>query len=284
MNAIPPFTRILLPTDLGDGAQQGFALGLRLALGGRGTLDVVHVHGTAESPRWAKLPAAKDMLVRWGTLSPDADVQAFHHLGVTLDYTSMPALVFETPVLAHVARTGPELLILPTGARTGLKRLALPSFAEDIARRANVPAIFLPEGAPTLVDPESGIAHLETAMIPLGDTEDAYAALIVLQRLCDALGTSPTTVFFVHAGSASSQPPLPPAHLLPAARRRVLRYEGSPASAIQQAIRDQGADLVVLATRGHDSLWDRVAGSNTEKLIRHAGCPVLALPAPAPRA
>jgi nucleotide-binding universal stress UspA family protein len=35
------------------------------------------------------------------------------------------------------------------------------------------------------------------------------------------------------------------------------------------------ADLVVMATRGHDSLSDRVLGSNTDRTLRHAPCPVL---------
>ena len=34
-------------------------------------------------------------------------------------------------------------------------------------------------------------------------------------------------------------------------------------------------DLIVMATRGHDSFSDRVLGSNTERVVRHAPCPVL---------
>jgi nucleotide-binding universal stress UspA family protein len=35
------------------------------------------------------------------------------------------------------------------------------------------------------------------------------------------------------------------------------------------------ADLIVMSTHGHDSLADRVIGSHTERVIRHAACPVL---------
>jgi nucleotide-binding universal stress UspA family protein len=38
---------------------------------------------------------------------------------------------------------------------------------------------------------------------------------------------------------------------------------------------EEKADLIVMATRGHDSLADRVLGSNTERVARHAPCPVL---------
>jgi nucleotide-binding universal stress UspA family protein len=30
-----------------------------------------------------------------------------------------------------------------------------------------------------------------------------------------------------------------------------------------------------MATRGHDSLADRFLGSNTDRVVRHAACPVL---------
>jgi len=37
----------------------------------------------------------------------------------------------------------------------------------------------------------------------------------------------------------------------------------------------EGADLIVMATRGHDSVSDRILGSTTERTLRHAPCPVL---------
>ena len=42
-----------------------------------------------------------------------------------------------------------------------------------------------------------------------------------------------------------------------------------------ETARLEKADLIVMSTRGHDSLSDRVMGSNTERVVRHAPCPVL---------
>jgi nucleotide-binding universal stress UspA family protein len=36
-------------------------------------------------------------------------------------------------------------------------------------------------------------------------------------------------------------------------------------------------DLIVMSTQGHDSLGDRIRGSLTERIVRMAPCPVLAL-------
>jgi nucleotide-binding universal stress UspA family protein len=44
---------------------------------------------------------------------------------------------------------------------------------------------------------------------------------------------------------------------------------------IVETARLEKADLIVMSTRGHDSLADRMMGSNTERVVRHAPCPVL---------
>jgi nucleotide-binding universal stress UspA family protein len=44
---------------------------------------------------------------------------------------------------------------------------------------------------------------------------------------------------------------------------------------IVHAAAEEEIDLIVMATRGHDSFSDRVLGSNTERVVRHAPCPVL---------
>lgn len=43
---------------------------------------------------------------------------------------------------------------------------------------------------------------------------------------------------------------------------------------IETAVTER-ADLIVMSTHGRDSLADRVIGSHTERVIRHAACPVL---------
>jgi nucleotide-binding universal stress UspA family protein len=47
--------------------------------------------------------------------------------------------------------------------------------------------------------------------------------------------------------------------------------------AILETARDEKADVIVVASHGYDSLGDRLRGTHTERLIRHAPCPVLAL-------
>ena len=41
---------------------------------------------------------------------------------------------------------------------------------------------------------------------------------------------------------------------------------------------DFGADLIVMTTEGHTSLFDLLRGSTTERVVRGAHCPLLPIP------
>lgn len=50
---------------------------------------------------------------------------------------------------------------------------------------------------------------------------------------------------------------------------------GNPFHGIRTAITDEKADLVVMGTSGRSKLEEMIIGSNTEKVVRYAKCPVL---------
>ena len=50
---------------------------------------------------------------------------------------------------------------------------------------------------------------------------------------------------------------------------------GSPFNGIRGIITNEAVDLVVMGTAGHSKLEEMIIGSNTEKVVRHAKCPVL---------
>ena len=53
--------------------------------------------------------------------------------------------------------------------------------------------------------------------------------------------------------------------------------EGSPANMILKTIQEEGIDLVVMGTSGKHGLDRFLLGSVTEKVVRSAKCPVLAV-------
>lgn len=58
--------------------------------------------------------------------------------------------------------------------------------------------------------------------------------------------------------------------------------EGYLHTALQNAAKEEGADLIVMGTKGATGATEFFVGSNTEKVIRTAACPVLSIPADGP--
>jgi nucleotide-binding universal stress UspA family protein len=50
---------------------------------------------------------------------------------------------------------------------------------------------------------------------------------------------------------------------------------GSPAARILELARESGTDVIVVGSRGHSAIRDRVLGSITQRVLRHAPCSVL---------
>ena len=57
------------------------------------------------------------------------------------------------------------------------------------------------------------------------------------------------------------------------------RAKGDPVEWILAAGADFDVDLIVMMTEGHTSLFDLLRGSTTERVVRGARCPLLAIPA-----
>jgi nucleotide-binding universal stress UspA family protein len=53
---------------------------------------------------------------------------------------------------------------------------------------------------------------------------------------------------------------------------------GDPRTLIVNWARDKAADLIVMSTHGRSGLPRMILGSVTEKVLRSAACPVLAIP------
>ena len=52
---------------------------------------------------------------------------------------------------------------------------------------------------------------------------------------------------------------------------------GNPFHGISEIVSEHGVDFVVMGTRGASGLQELIIGSNTEKVVRHAKCPVLSV-------
>jgi len=264
------------PTDFSHGSALAFAHALRIALTSESGLTLFHVDRDGEDAHWSDFPAVRSTLERWGLLPHGSGRDAVARLGIDVEKVRAPGGDPVRAILDYLKQDPAELVVLASHGREGLERLRSPSVAEPVARGTRAATLFLPHGARGFVAPEDGRVTLQRILVPVDDSPRPQAAAAAACQVRSTLGASPE-ITFLHVGSPSEAPQI---EVPPALRERVAHrtVDGPVVEAIVEQARDLPADLIVMTTRGHDGFLDALRGSTTERVLRHAGCALLAIP------
>ena len=269
------FRHVLHPTDLSADGVAAFAHALKVALAGRSDLSIVHTGaGLEASGEWSAFPQVRETLIGWGLLTEGASPDSVGELGLHVHKSDIGAAEPGKAVAHFADRHGCDLIVLATHPRRGLERWTRPSVAEPLAREAGLPTLFLPEGAAGFVDPASGAAALNTILVPVDDTPDPARAAALAVKLARAIGGEKAMIHLLHVGAGR---PTVNADLA-GSNIQWREAEGGVVEAICQTASAIDADLIVMATHGHDGFLDALRGSTTEQVLRRAARPLLAVP------
>jgi nucleotide-binding universal stress UspA family protein len=181
-------------------------------------------------------------------------------------------------LLSFIRRNQPDLTVMATHGREGLQHFLLGSVTESVFRNSSRPVLCVRASA------HGGGLPYRRILVPTDLSPASRLAFPIagfLARLfCSEVIAVHVTGARDHAG-AVSEPPTeawlwkflqPDFHGLEV----TAQVHGGPVwERIVETARVEKADLVVMSTRGHDSLADHVVGSNTERVVRHAPCPAL---------
>lgn len=266
---------IFHPTDLGHGSTTAFLIALRLAATTKGTLTIMHVDGTGEG-EWSDLPGVRKTLSRWGMLQDEHDLEEFEQTGMRVRKQLMKSKRPVSSCLNYLSEHPTDLIVLATHQGSGnnwLKR----KVAEPLARGAGEPTLFVPENAKGLVDADTGKVNLRSILIPVTMDPSPQRAIDMAVHTAKALSDGLVRFTFLHVGGVYSSPPVSiPEH--PNWTVEHMLREGDPVDTIVKVASDTSADLVVMATKGHDGFLDMFRGSNTERVLRGVHCPMMAVP------
>jgi len=278
MQARHPLSRVLFATDLSHDGDLAFAHALRIALAGKGELAIVHA-----APRdhvgkeWEQFPRVRASLAGWGLLEFGAPASAVEEqLDLRVRKIDVPDPEPLHGVKEVMERRPCDLVVLASQARQGIDRWLHPSLAEPIAREAHAPSLTLPPAAAGFVDPATGAVSLRNILIAVDHRPSAARALATAADLAAMLGAHGAIFHLLHIGDSFPEIPVPEAI---ATRVRIRQQAGAVVESIIDTATLIEADLIVMATRGHDSLLDSLRGSTTEQVLRQAGVPMLAVPA-----
>jgi nucleotide-binding universal stress UspA family protein len=275
----PGAFNIFHPSDFSQASDVAFAHALKIALQSKAKLDIMHVAAnfTPVRPYWTEYPAVRSTLARWGILPEGVRPEEVAKAGVLIrKFLTASADPLES-MMRHFRRFRPDLIVLASHQRQGLDRWMHKAIAEPLARRSGSMTLFVPREGHGFIDPADGSVHLKRVLIPVDHDPDPQIAIDKAFLLARGLDCPPGEFRLLHVGLADSMPPVD----LP---RTGWSYEnnvaqGNVVDEILKAEKEWEPNLMVLVTQGRLDFLDALRGSTTERVLRGAQCPILAVPA-----
>lgn len=201
-------------------------------------------------------------------------------------------------ILEAEKEVGADLVIMATHGRTGLSHMILGSVAEKVVRETTCPVLVSRQG-----EHLAGTRPFQKILVPVDITERAEPALRYARQLAEQYQGTVYPLHVVPAAAsdlllrevyrAGPQAPADHVYAEKVAKEKLeklsqtylsgvksdiqLHVSGDPAKTTLEVEKSIGADLLVMSTHGFTGMFHLLLRSMTEKMMREAGCPVLAL-------
>jgi nucleotide-binding universal stress UspA family protein len=288
---------ILVATDFSENAAVALAAAARFAEQQSARLILVHavLATVPTAPEFVPLPSSfyEDLRAQ-AQARLDDEVRALRHAGHLVE-----ALVVAEPaasgVLAAALERKATLIVAGTRGRTGWQRILLGSTASRLIREAPCPVVTVP--------PAASPRGVRTVLAATDFSDDAAAAARAAMRLVDATEPGAKVLLFhayrypsalsglegsqlvdaIHATHEAAENRL--AELARDLATLTISVEtcaepGEPTESVLAKAGQIGADLIAMGTHGRSGLKRILLGSNTERVVPEAPCPVLTVHVP----
>jgi len=272
-HTVPFVNSIFHPSDFSKASELAFAHALAIALFRKTELVIMHAGGDRVGD-WAQFPPVRRTLERWQVLKAGSPRSAvYEKLSISVTKVSAKGNPVEAS-LRQIEKQQPDLVVLATRGRHGLPLWLKPSIAQAIARRSSAMTLFVPHGCRGIVSVD-GVIRLQRILLPIDHQPDAQEAVVRAVRAAEAFGDGGVEIVILHVNGEKL-----PQYARPETRVcswKELRRKGDVAATILEAANN--TDLIVMATEGRHGMIDAMRGSVTERVVRGAPCPLLAVPA-----
>jgi nucleotide-binding universal stress UspA family protein len=268
--------RIFHPTDFSSDSQVAFAHALKLALLARAELTIMHVDPTVTPEGFEDFPQVRPTLERWGVLPSGSTKDQVRSLGLKIKKIRALADDPKTALIHHLAQAPTDLMVLATTPHEGRFRWIHEPQAEVVSRAAEVTTLFVPTHVEGFVSLENGRTALHRILLPISRDLSPNPAIQLATQLAAVIGGDGVTFNLVHSGDEGLSHVSTPDH--PSWTWNTTVGHGNAVDWILALGAEYDVDLIVMTTRGHDSLLDSLLGSKAERVLHGARCPVLAIP------
>jgi len=289
---------IVIPTDGSDHARRAAIHALGVAEAVDAAVEVVSVLDVAAAAGPIDAGGLDDRFLDRLTAERERALQSIESIAADRGIENVTTSVIRgrpaDAILKHASERDAGLLAMGTHGRTGVRRFVLGSVTEEVITRASVPVL-------TARSTEAPLeTHYDEVLIPTDGSEFATVAVdhgVELAGLFDARVHALTvTNIDTVAGSRAAIPSsvledvrsageTATEEIATAAERVGLEAvtavrKGTPASGILDYADANEIDLIAMGTAGRTGPSRFLLGSTTERVVRHANVPVLAVPAP----
>lgn len=269
------FQTIVHPTDFSAPSSDAFAHALRIAIATRGKLYLVHA-AESKYDQQDGFPHIRHALVLWRLLNENDPPTAVGKLGIKVAKIGLEPQ--DNPLrglMRFLMKHPSDLIVLATHGRDGVAHWLHGSIAEELSRAAQLPTLFVPSTARGFIDQTNGNVHLSRVLVPIDHSPQPARALATIQNFIAPMNEQGAAIELMHVGRiAPLVRRISDGAIVPVALRT-----GDVTSTILETVNEQQADLIAMPTAGHQGFLDALRGSTMERVLRHAPCPVLAVPA-----
>lgn len=195
-------------------------------------------------------------------------------------------------ILDYAAEHDVDLLAMGTHGRTGIRRYVIGSVTEHVLRRAAAPVLT------ARADEETNGGEVDRVLVPTDGSDAAEAAVDHAVAVAEACGAAVRVLSVIDTRALAAQSELAPSDVVIESLEERSEHavndvaerceavglsvetavaRGPPSQAICEDAAESSADLVVMGTRGRSGLDRVLLGSVTERTVRHAPVPVMAV-------
>ena len=267
---------IFHPSDFTENSEIAFAHALKIALAAKANLNLFHVHQQRDEEEWTEFPGVRNLLVRWKILPEGSSREEVKKLELGIRKIQSFKHDPVASIVNYLEKHETDLIVLATHQQKGIDRWLHQAVAEPVARGAGQMTLFIPQGKKEFVSLKDGEMSLQRILIPVDQQPSPQAAIDAASGLVHLFNGHGTELTIVHAGSHNT---LASYHYSKGHdwKWETLVSTGSVVEQILKIAEDRSPDLIVMATQGHHGFLDALRGSTTERVLREAPCPVLAV-------
>jgi nucleotide-binding universal stress UspA family protein len=268
---------ILHPTDLSAVSGLAFAHALAISLAAKSKLHLLHV-SPYDATAIATFPSVRPILAQWGaSKDDDAPWAIASNLGIEVYNTHIKRQEPVQGILGYLQRVSCDLMVLATHGGDGFHHWLRGSVSETASRHSLIPTLFITSGARGFADPITGDVSIRRILVPIDFSPNPGEAINTVDRILKLLTKGAHFILhLLHVGRRAPSVRLTTMGGF-SSPQVILRSGIVPMTIVDAAI-EFDVDLIVMPTAGRHGIFDAVRGSTTERVIRHAPCPVFAIP------